>query len=127
MILNYDVLQETSILNENFEAKVIASKIKSLNNLIQNLMQKKIRIDLEMKRTKVKISNLKKMTMTSAKASLKLEDHQFPIPSRDEAIQICEQNGIDFEDFLEINEILKRAEELEREFEELYAPFLMNA
>lgn len=53
--------------------KLNLSKIKSLNQTLQNLIQKKIRLDLEIKRTRAKLSKIKGQSDTSVKLSLQLE------------------------------------------------------
>jgi len=126
MIL-YDVedLQESSRQQSRIiEQRQILSKIKSLNILIQNLMQKKLRIDLELKRTKIKISNLRKMTSTTLKSSLQLESDIDVTITRSDAKNLCEQNGLEYETISELIEALTESQKLESEFETLFAPFI---
>jgi len=110
---------------KSIELRQVASKIKSLNILFQNLMQKKLRIDLELKRTKVKISSLRKMTQTNLKSSLQLETHSLPI-TRSQLQSLCEELNLEFQDIVDLDELLDEAVALEKEFETDYAPYIIE-
>jgi hypothetical protein len=116
---------EDSSQIKKFEIRQIASKIKSLNILLQNLMQKKIRIDLEMKRTKIKLSNLRKMSQTNLKTSLQLEDYQLPLHS-DQLKSLCSQFSLDFSDIVDLDRLLDEAKRLEEDFETLYSKYILE-
>lgn len=63
--------------------KAQQSKLKSLTNQLQNLLQKKIRIDLEIRSTRKKLSKLKGSSATTLRASLTAEGFDLslePIP-----------------------------------------------
>jgi len=104
-----------------------ASKVKSLNLLLQNLMQKKIRIDLEIKRTKMKLSNFKKFSEVSLKSSLQIEESTFPyFTSIDDAKNHCQEIGVDFEATRELDEALDEAKELLSIYEEQFSQYIIE-
>lgn len=53
--------------------KAQMSKMKSLTSQLQNLLQKKIRLDLEIRNTRKKLSKLKTASKNTLKVSLELE------------------------------------------------------
>lgn len=74
MIFNLN-LQEApqGLPEEQIRRRIYTSKLESLKNQLANLLQKKIRIDLEIKRTRKKLSKLKEESKTLVKTSLQLE------------------------------------------------------
>lgn len=107
------------------ETRAIASKVKSLNTVLSNLMQKKIRIDLEMKRTKVKIQNLKKLTSTDLKASLKFESHRESV-SHQELEDACARVNLSYAEMLDLFEALTESENLCREYDANFAKYILE-
>lgn len=68
-------LQEASTEPEKvLETRALTAKLKGLNGYLTSLLQKKIRIDLEIKRTKRQLSKLKKSSSTKLKTSIQLEN-----------------------------------------------------
>lgn len=70
------LLEKQNLDNQNtdqLELKAIQSKIKNLNDTLEILVQKKIRLDLEIQRTRKKLSKMKKLSSTKLSASLSLE------------------------------------------------------
>lgn len=69
-------------LESNFDSKTVTSKMASLNSHLKSLLQKKIRIDLEIRRTRKKLSKMKNRSSTYIKTSISLEgfdpDHLKP-------------------------------------------------
>lgn len=66
--------QESSKKNSQLELQALQSKMKSLREHLQALADKKIRLDLEIKRTRLKLSKLQKYSTTRLKTSLSLEN-----------------------------------------------------
>jgi len=118
-------LLRTESQQNALQTRAVTSKIQSLNTVLRNLMSKKIRIDLEMKRTKVKIQNLRKQTKTDLKASLKFEDHQLPFTS-EEFESFCHQAEVDYEEMLELERALQESALLVKQYEEDFAPFILE-
>lgn len=65
--------EETQGTREKTDLLSIKSKIQSVNNYIESLLQKKIRLDLEIKRQKKTLSKLNKKAKTEFRFSVELE------------------------------------------------------
>lgn len=65
--------KEELTLEQNFDSKTVTSKMASLNSHLKALLQKKIRIDLEIRRTKKKLSKMKNRSSTYVKTTVSLE------------------------------------------------------
>lgn len=88
---------------DNFDQQLAKSKMSTLRNHLQALLQKKIRIDLEIKRTKKKLSKLKTTSQTYIKTRVSFEgfDYDHLDPSTMELLK--EKIGQD--NFLELQQI----------------------
>lgn len=98
------------------------SKIKSLNNYIENLLQKKIRLDLEIRRQKKVLSNIKKQSETLLKTSISMEGH-IPLeeirPLTSEEIEIIKENSELFEFTVDLDREIDVSNDLLQEISEL--------
>jgi len=73
-------LQETKQKPQvTIERQQLRSKLLSINKYIDALLQKKIRLDLEIRKQKKVLSKLRNQSSLKMKASLKLEDSIQPI------------------------------------------------
>jgi predicted nucleic acid-binding Zn-ribbon protein len=95
------LITEVQQLREDYERKLFRSKLETLNHTLENLIQKKIRIDLEIRRTKKKISKLKTSSQTLVKTRVELE-------------------GFNYDAFSEIDSIDLRSKISEEMFQELF-------
>lgn len=89
--------QESSKKSSQLELQALQSKMKSLREHLQALADKKIRLDLEIKRTRLKLSKLQKYSTTRLKTSLSLENMEL---KKDQNIKdfVLEQFGQEFFD-----------------------------
>lgn len=60
--------------NRRQEVKALAAKIKGMNGYLTSLLQKKVRIDIEIRRTKTRLTKLKNRSQTLVKTSVQLEN-----------------------------------------------------
>lgn len=117
---SFQSLEESSSSQEKTaERKLRTSKLKSLNSQLENLIQKKIRIDLEILRTKKKLSKLKESSKTSVKASLSIEGFDYDSFSPEDNLTLQEKLPTDYQDLLNLDEQIYRSEEILKETEDL--------
>lgn len=71
----YKVLEAEAVKQkeDQTQRRILLSKIKSVNDHIAALLQKKIRIDLEIRHSKKKLSQLKSQVQTLVKTRVELE------------------------------------------------------
>lgn len=98
------------------ELQALKSKMQSLREHLKALADKKVRLDLEIQRTKVKLSKLQKFSTTRLKSSLSLEILDVDPNSRSELV--LEAYGQEFFDVTlaldqEIDEAVRLLDELE--------------
>lgn len=107
-------------IEEELRRKSLLSKLRSLNSYLESIIQKKIRLDLEIKRTRVQISKLKSITSTEVKASATREGFErYPLTPR-ESLRLLEQVGQEEFNFLrELDEEIDRAQYLLEEYQDL--------
>lgn len=107
-------------LEENLRRQSLLSKLRSLNNYLEAIIQKKIRLDLEIKRTRVQISKLKSITSTEVKASATREGFErIPLTPRETQL-LLEQVGQEEFNFLrEMDEEIDRSQYLLQEYQNL--------
>jgi hypothetical protein len=119
-----DLIEEGNLIQEKqdqVERQLLVSKLKSLNDHISNLLQKKIRIDLEIRRTKKKLSKLKSSSKTYVHTKLELEGFipEFYDPRIYNSI-LLEQVGKEvFQELLELDQLIDQADLLLQEIESL--------
>lgn len=115
--LNEDV--DSRKIEDSVQRKLFTSKLKSLNDQISNLLQKKIRIDLEIKRTKKKISKLKSNSLTYIKSSVQLEGFNYDsLDNENEALNFINEVGQEtYQELWNLDEQIFRAEKLLSELE----------
>lgn len=99
-------------LAKQAEVRALTSKIKGINSYLATLLQKKIRLELEIRRTKQRLSKLKKMSMTIVKTSIQVEGlHEVPEDPSNSQIYFRVQPLLDFD--------IQRFEEAARESDSL--------
>ena len=105
---------------EEMQRKILFSKIKGLNDQLSALLQKKIRIDLEIKRTRKKLSKLKSQSSTFVKTRIQLENFD-PLSFTSEDLQLFQEAvGEDaFQSYLKLDQEIDRAELLLQDSENL--------
>lgn len=113
------VEESSSSLEKVAERKLRTSKLKGLNSQLESLIQKKIRIDLEIQRTKKKLSKLKESSKTSVKASLSMEGFDYDSFSPEDNLNLQEKLPADYPDLLSLDEQIYRSEEILKEIEDL--------
>lgn len=114
-----EVKEPSSSEKNSAERKLRTSKMKSLNSQLENLIQKKIRIDLEIQKTKKKLSKLKETSKTSVKTSLSLEGFDYDQLTPEDCDQLRAENPNDFSELLSLDEQIYRSEGILEEIEEL--------
>lgn len=122
MIINPSPLKEgtsTHSQEVSAERRLRTSKLKSLQNQLEILIQKKIRIDLEIKRTKKKLSKIKESSKTEVKTRLSLEGFDYDSLTLDQSRLFQEKFPDEFKDLLALDEQIVHSEELLQESEEL--------
>lgn len=88
-MIDYRSLLEGSYETQSTtETKALTAKLKGINGYLQSLLQKRIRLDLEIKRTKRQISKLKKKSSLIVKTSIQLETASGPL-TISQMRQIC--------------------------------------
>lgn len=114
--------EESFLLEQNDQAmrKLLTSKMKSLEQHLESLVQKKIRLDIEIKRTKKKLSKLKTSGSDYIKARIELEGFSLEQFGPDQEQMFLESLGLNtFLDFQELDQLVDRAEQLIQEVEDL--------
>lgn len=100
-------------LEEKLRQQSILSKIRSLNNYLEAIIQKKIRLDLEIKRTRVQLTKLRSISTTEIRATAAREGFtNLPLDPREARIL---QENMAPEEFQILNELdreIDRAQEL---------------
>lgn len=74
MIFKTEKIVLTEETSSKSDLKAIRLKAEAVNRTIENLLNKKIRIDLEIKKQKTVLQNLKKQSSLKLKTSLRLEN-----------------------------------------------------
>lgn len=119
----FSVLKEESPQSnqESLDRRLLTSKLKSLNTILQNLLQKKIRIDLEIRRTKKRISKLKSQSQTYVKTHVELEgDLNYDHLSNQDLKVLQERFGEQvFSELFELDKEVFEAQQLLTEIEKL--------
>lgn len=119
-VFPYSVLSENQQNEEGLERKLLRSKLETLNHTLENLLQKKIRIDLEIKRTKKKLSKLKSSSQTLVRTKVELEGFNYETFSLDDhdlfRAKISEK---EYKELLELDREVFIAEGLIQEADEL--------
>lgn len=119
-----DFISEANSQTKNIELRQIASKVKSLNLAILNLLRKKERIDLEIKRTKVKLSQMKNISKKYISESLHIEESTFGSISKQDLVSLCEESGLEAQVLFDLDAYLDEALELENQYE-IIKPYLL--
>lgn len=119
----FSVLKEESPQSnqDSLDRRLLTSKLKSLNTILQNLLQKKIRIDLEIRRTKKRISKLKSQSQTLVKTHVELEgDLNYDHLSNQDLKVLQERFGEQvFSELFELDKEVFEAQQLLTEIEKL--------
>lgn len=102
-LFDYEDLIESIQESENLEARILKSKIQSVNNYIENLLHKKARIDLEIKRQRKTLSKLKKKSSTYLKLSLQVEDSQVEALNEETILELSGKENFEVKDLIELN------------------------
>lgn len=122
MFSNVDIFKEEFLLEQADEAnrKLLISKLKGLNDHLSNLVQKQLRLELEIKRTKKKLSRLKNDSQTYVKAKIQLEGfNQFPL-SQEQTRMLSEKVGYEtFKEIIQLDQLIDEATDLNQEIEKL--------
>lgn len=101
------------------QRKILKSKMESLNMTLQNLLQKKIRIDLEIKRTKKKLSKLKNSSQTYVKTTVELEGFDYDLFSLEDHELLKQKVTLEaYSELVQLDEEVLIAERLIQEAEE---------
>lgn len=110
-VLLLQVVNEADV--RNFDLKAAKSKLDSLESHLESILQKKIRLDLEIKRTRSKISKLKSRCQTLVKASVSLEGFDYDHMTQDKRILLEEQIGSDkIQEIIELEKTFLQIEDL---------------
>lgn len=112
-------VSSTSKDQDSYERKLLKSKLESLNNHLEALIQKKIRLDLEIRRTRKKLSKLK--TQSSTKVKLGISAEGFNVPSNREEVSLL-QEQIDpqiFKSLADLDLEIDRSEEILETYKDL--------
>lgn len=108
---NSELLTEVGPSQEaSLRRKAVQSKLKSLTSQLQLLLQKKIRIDLEIRSTRTKLNKLKTRSSAEFKTSLQFEGvdtSSVPIPIQ--AVKEAVSPEL-FEEFQEFDKALREAD-----------------
>lgn len=119
MISNY-LLESNQESAQDFESKLLLSKLKSLNEHLSALIQKKIRIDLEIKRTRRKLSKLKQQSKTYVKTRVEIEGFDYDLFTPEDLIPLQESVGEEaFKKLIKLDSEVERAEKLETDYADL--------
>jgi regulator of replication initiation timing len=121
MIQVGNLTEGVSPIDENkIKRKLLVSKIETLNNQLNSLLQKKIRIELEIKRTRKRLSKLKSESQTMFKTAVQLEgiDPDSDDP-KDIQFLIETWSPETIQEFLDLGEQEKLASELIQQSEEV--------
>lgn len=78
MFYHLNLVEESSQAKEGqIERKILTSKIKTLQDQLSQLAQKKVRLDLEIRRTKKKLSKIRTQSQTLVKTRVELEGFDY--------------------------------------------------
>lgn len=112
--------QDQTQREDSMQRSLLTSKLKSLNDHLSALLQKKIRIDLEIKRTKKKLSKLKSQSQTYVKTRVQLEGLNYETFGPDEKKILIENVGQEvFEEIYNLDKQVYDAESILEELENL--------
>lgn len=112
--------EKSDKLQEKLRRQSLLSKLRSLNNYLEAIIQKKIRLDLEIKRTRVQITKLKSITSTEVKATALREGFETLPLSEKETRKLLESVGSEEFNFLkDLDEEIDRAQYLLEEYRDL--------
>lgn len=112
--------EKSDKLQEKLRRQSLLSKLRSLNNYLEAIIQKKIRLDLEIKRTRVQITKLKSITSTEVKATALREGFETLPLSQKETRKLLELVGSEEFNFLkDLDEEIDRAQYLLEEYRDL--------
>lgn len=112
--------QQKVIKEDQLQSQILKSKLQSVNNYIESLLQKKVRIDLEIKRQKKVLSKLKQKSSTELKISAKLEGTDLRPLSREEIDTLKEDLGPKkFDSLVDLDKEVDRAINLLNEIQVL--------
>lgn len=112
------VVQEVSL--QNFDAKLATSKLKSLQDHLSAILQKKIRLDLEIKRVRNRISKLKEKQLTQVKASVSLEGFDYDHLNPDLVDLLRERVGEDkIQEITELELVIQEIDKLLETYQNL--------
>lgn len=112
--------EKSDKLQEKLRRQSLLSKLRSLNNYLEAIIQKKIRLDLEIKRTRVQITKLKSITSTEVKATALREGFETLPLSEKETRKLLELVGSEEFNFLkDLDEEIDRAQYLLEEYRDL--------
>lgn len=119
-MLAWNLQEATSEPEKVLETRALTAKLKGLNGYLTSLLQKKIRIDLEIKRTRRQISKLKKSSSTLLKTSIQLENSLAEGNSLSyQELRLLAENSLPASVLQEFTEEILQSEKLLREIEEL--------
>lgn len=79
--------------SESLERKALTSKLKSLNTTLTNLLQKKIRLEIEIKRTKKKLKELQSYSQTKLRLKVAAEGLVYDFLTKSGRNQLLETFG----------------------------------
>lgn len=116
---NFFQLEASESQMKSAERKMRTSKLKSLRNYLEIIIQKKIRLDIEIKRTKEKISKIKDSSKTEVKTSLSLENFDYDSFSDEDREELLRRDPELFQELLDLDEQIFLTENLLSELEEL--------
>lgn len=114
-------LVESSSQNERkLQRQTLTSKMETLKNQLENLLQKKIRIDLEIKRTRKKLTRIKSEAQTFVRTSIQLEGAN-PDSEDPKDYQIIREaySQEEINQYAHLEDLVKEAEEILRIYEEI--------
>lgn len=119
-MLAWNLQEATNEPEKVLETRALTAKLKGLNGYLTSLLQKKIRIDLEIKRTRRQISKLKKSSSTLLKTSIQLENSLAEGNSLSyQELRLLAENSLPASVLQEFTEEILQSEKLLREIEEL--------
>lgn len=116
---NFFQLEASESQMKSAERKMRTSKLKSLRNYLEIIIQKKIRLDIEIKRTKEKISKIKESSKTEVKTSLSLENFDYDSFSNEDREELLRRDPELFQELFDLDEQIFLTENLLSELEEL--------
>lgn len=116
---NFFQLEASESQMKSAERKMRTSKLKSLRNYLEIIIQKKVRLDIEIKRTKEKISKIKESSKTEVKTSLSLENFDYDSFSNEDREELLRRDPELFQELFDLDEQIFLTENLLSELEEL--------